>query len=1370
MLAKEPEERWPEMHDICRTLKVSPPAPESPLRIQLSAFSLGHQPIGTISLDPVPDALFEGQDFTLSATPLDLSGRPLTGRRVSWSSSDPDIAAVSQDGVVRAFRAGAVCISATAEGVSGEIRFSVATIPVDTVVVLPSQLTLEVGESAGLRTLVLTAQGQELEGREVRWTSSDMSVAVVDPEGSVSALRPGNAKVTASCGERSGSASLEVVPRAVVALELSAPSQAVEVGQGVDLRSVPLDAAGVPLEDRAIVWESLNPSVAEVSQTGNLTGVAPGEAVIRAICEGVVGTTSLKVNPETAVRLVLEPELPRVLEGEILELTANPVGRSGSVLTDREVEWESGDASIARIDDDGVIAGIQPGTTRIQAACEGITASVEVTVTPSPVASVEVGPSSLSMTAGEVGTLSAAARSSKGTELIGRSIVWGSSDPSVATVSAEGAVRGLSEGRTQVSATCEGKTAVVEVIIRPAPVSDIEFKESSFVLEVGESSVLIPTVRTETGDVVTDRPLVWSSAHTAVVEVDSGGCVTALKEGTGLVQVQCEGTAQEVEVRVVPERVAEIRLAPPALELAEDEAGVVSAKLLGRSGRTLEGRVVEWSCDHPDVAVPDSTGEVLGKAPGETLLRAACEGQKASVSIRVSPAPVASVELGPADLSLSVTESTQLDAVPRSASGRPLAGRALVWSSRDPSLAEVSEDGRITAKATGQVVIEVACEGHSARATLSVRAEAVESVAVLNPVDSLFVGDTTQLATKISGPSGRELHGRPVTWTSDAAQLAQVDDEGRVTALAPGEVSFFAESGGVSGSVTLRVDPPPVGSVDIIPHQPLVLEGDGLLLKCTPRDAGGNELPGRRVSWDSSDPALVRVDKDGRVVGVAPGKAMISATCEGASHTVQVEVSPAPVTAVEIDSRKPRLRVNEERKLRAVVRGPEGRILRNRRVRWTSSDPSLATLDETGKLVGRGPGLVQVHAETGGVTGSDSLTVLPQRSLGPLRLAGLLTLGVAVVAVGTWAVLTRLGGPALEAPPSGPIPTSLSILPGDSLSLEPGGRVALGFLARDETGEELHADSIPGGRWETSDSTVINVSQAGLVVAAGPGLARVQVSVEPTPGTDPISASAVVVVSEFPREQVAETPSVAEQERTRRVEDTPADTQPTPPPTPPAEREPSVTQIRLSPSDGELTEGETLRLVLTDQDGVAVTGTFETSDPSVATISQDGVLRALQAGEVTVIARLEGLRAQATFEVAALVVDPPDASLSSIRESLAAVLEAASEADYARGYQILDAADTRIGEIQELYPRTSLISPLRAEYLTTFRSLYEACQRFRDVMEQRGSQNLPTCRPPPTGVGNDALSPQAESGHDAPIGSSAHLQAGVGPGTPTLHP
>src|SRR5438552_15550359 len=90
-----------------------------------------------------------------------------------------------------------------------------------------------------------------------------------------------------------------------------------------------------------------------------------------------------------------------------------------------------------------------------------------------------------------------------------------------------------------------------------------------------------------------------------------------------------------------------------------------------------------------------------------------------------------------------------------------------------------------------------------------------------------------------------------------------------------------ATSEAKSGSATVSVASVPVASVTMSPSTPNMYVGGAVQLTATPKDAAGNVLSGRVISWTSSNVALATVSASGLVTGVAVGSVTITATSEG---------------------------------------------------------------------------------------------------------------------------------------------------------------------------------------------------------------------------------------------------------------------------------------------------------------------------------------------------------------------------------------------------------------------------------------------------------------------------------------------------------
>src|SRR5216117_767674 len=75
--------------------------------------------------------------------------------------------------------------------------------------------------------------------------------------------------------------------------------------------------------------------------------------------------------------------------------------------------------------------------------------------------------------------------------------------------------------------------------------------------------------------------------------------------------------------------------------------------------------------------------------------------------------------------------------------------------------------------------------------------------------------------------------------------------------------------------------PPPVASVVVTPQTSTIGPGETVHLSAVPKDAAGNTLSGRTITWSTSDASVAMVSTAGLVTGVAAGSATISATAEG---------------------------------------------------------------------------------------------------------------------------------------------------------------------------------------------------------------------------------------------------------------------------------------------------------------------------------------------------------------------------------------------------------------------------------------------------------------------------------------------------------
>src|SRR5438046_1012384 len=347
-------------------------------------------------------------------------------------------------------------------------------------------------------------------------------------------------------------------------------------------------------------------------------------------------------------------------------------------------------------------------------------------------------------------------------------------------------------------------------------------------------------------------------------------------------------TAASVTVTGCPLPVAAVTVTPPTATIGVGQTAQYAAITRDAFGNPLGGRTVTWSSSNPAVATVNGAGQATGVAVGAATLTATSEGKSGTAAITVTTVPVASVTVSPATATVQVGQTMQLAAAPKDANGNSLSGRTITWASGSTAVATVSASGFVTGVAAGSVTITATSEGQSGTATITVSTVPVASVTVSPSTASVQVGQTVQLTATPKDASGNPLSGRTVSWGSSNTAVATVTASGLVTGKAAGTATITATSEGRSGPSTITVTPVPVASVTITPATATIQTGQTVQLTATPKDANGNPLTGRTVTWASSAASVASVNATGLVTGIVGGMATITATSEGQNGTAAI--------------------------------------------------------------------------------------------------------------------------------------------------------------------------------------------------------------------------------------------------------------------------------------------------------------------------------------------------------------------------------------------------------------------------------------------------------------------------------------------------
>lgn len=674
-------------------------------------------------------------------------------------------------------------------------------------------------------------------------------------------------------------------------------NDSIVIGTTVTLSAKVVNAQGQVVSGATVFWNTSNANIATVSSNGTVTSVDTGSVQIAASANGVSGIATVTVVPQPVNGVVVTPPNQVIKVGQKFQFQAQPVDANGDPLSGRVVTWSSSDATVASVDNTGLVTGVAVGPATITATSEGKSGSAAVSVGAQTATTITVAPPSVGITVGQTSQLSATVKDASGAVIAGAPVSWSVDNPGVATVSSTGLVTGISAGSATVTATSGAAHTGVPVSVAPIPANAVIVSPGSSTLVPGQQVQLSAIVTDAQGNPLSGRPVTWSSNNDNVATVSTTGNVTAVAPGSATITATsgtAHGTAS-ITVKLVP--VATVDVNPGALSLFTGETAQLTVVALDANGDTLDltGRTITWKSNKNSVAAVNGTGLVTAGAVGAAVITATVDGSPGFASVTVTQVPVGNVIVTPSLDTLQLGQAVQLSAQPVDSAGNPLAGRTVTWNSSDDNIAIVSSTGRVLSEAVGTATITATSEGKVGTATIVVIAVPVASVTVSPPNKTMVVGDTATFTATTKDAQGHVLTGRAIAWSSDNTAVATVDTTGLVTAVAAGSANITATSEGQSGSAQVTVNPVPVGSVIVKPQDTTMTAGDSAQFSAQPLDAKGNPLNGRMVEWSTSNKKTATVSASGMVQALKGGPPiMVIATSEGVDGTTSLTVMPPP--------------------------------------------------------------------------------------------------------------------------------------------------------------------------------------------------------------------------------------------------------------------------------------------------------------------------------------------------------------------------------------------------------------------------------------------------------------------------------------------
>ena len=276
-----------------------------------------------------------------------------------------------------------------------------------------------------------------------------------------------------------------------------------------------------------IIWTSSDDDIASVDNEGKVTAKKQGDVVITASLYSVECQLPVSVIvPLTEFRL--DQHNVTLLKNETITLESTHEPQDAVI---KKIYWQSSNPEIVSIDENGHVTALKGGSADITATVFGSDKTDSCTVTVIvPVSAVGLERDEFYVGQNEEGRLKALVYPEDATN---KSVRWTSSDEEVAQIDADGIIHGNNLGTTEITITTEdgsfSATCQVHVVV---PVAEIVFDKKSISLLKRQTGKISATALPQDAF---DKSITWKSSNTKVVTVDAGGNIKATGAGTAVI-------------------------------------------------------------------------------------------------------------------------------------------------------------------------------------------------------------------------------------------------------------------------------------------------------------------------------------------------------------------------------------------------------------------------------------------------------------------------------------------------------------------------------------------------------------------------------------------------------------------------------------------------------------------------------------------------------------------------------------------------------------------------------------------------------------------------------------------------------------------
>ena len=389
---------------------------------------------------------------------------------------------------------------------------------------------------------------------------------------------------------------------------------------------------------------------------------------------------------------------------------------------------------------------------------------------------------------------------------------------------------------------------------------------------------------------------------------------------------------------------------------------------------------VQWSSSDSSIASVSASGMATAVAFGVVTVTAQSGSLQATATLNVSSAGanLTSIAIAPTGVSIPVHTDQQFTATGSYSDGSSRDLTALVtWQSSSTASATIDVNGLLTGVAAGSTTVSATLGSVTKSTTVTITAPTISFISVTPVGLTLGIGinqQYTATATYSDGSTQDLVSG--VTWSSSSTSVATINSSGLTTTVAAGTTTITATMGALSDTSTLTIVPAHLSSIVVSPATPSIAVGTTQQFTAVGNFDDGSTQLLPSVTWTASSSGVSTINAFGFATAVGTGSTTITATSGSVSGNATLTVTAATLVSLAVAPSNSTMAIGTTKQFTATATFSDSSTQDvTASALWSSSNASVATIDNQGLASSVAIGSATITATLGAISGSTSLTI-----------------------------------------------------------------------------------------------------------------------------------------------------------------------------------------------------------------------------------------------------------------------------------------------------------------------------------------------------------------------------------------------------------